>query len=164
MCSFVSRHERVAPTEHFHFHKVDQAYRESQLKINQTEVYRRYFDYITTIDISHEAPYHQRNRYGNTITMSRNDPNFQSGPMRMMDDYRAATRALVMLREEQGRTNTSIPKKERTKQRNSRDPTVQEYLTWLSVNCRTHFATTESSSSASSTWNLSWWSTDKWNH
>ena len=37
---------------------------------------------LTTIDISHEAPYHQRNRYENTITMQSNDPNLQSGPMK----------------------------------------------------------------------------------
>ena len=91
----------------------DERYRTSQLanKIRQKFIA---LDLITTIDISHEAPYHQRNRYENTITMQCKDPNLQSGPSRKRHDYKATTKMLVALREEQGTTNTDIPEKERT--------------------------------------------------
>ena len=121
----------------------DQIYRDSQLKIKWTEVCDRYLDYFTTIDISHEPPHHQRHRNENTLTMSCNDPNLQSGHMKNRGSYWAATRALRTLKEEQGRTNSFIRRKERVRQRNL-DPKVQEYWIWLSENWRTHFATTES--------------------
>ena len=59
----------------------DEQYRISQLAIGWTETYCRYLDYLTTIDTSHHAPYHQRSRYESTITMKKNDPNPQSGPV-----------------------------------------------------------------------------------
>ena len=83
----------------------DQINRDAQLKINWTDFCCRYFDYLTTIDNGPEAPYHQRNRYENTITMSCNCPILQSGPMKNRSGYRAATTALRTLRDEQGRTN-----------------------------------------------------------
>ena len=46
----------------------DDRYITSQLAIGWTENCCRYLDYLTTIDISHKALYHQRNRYESTIT------------------------------------------------------------------------------------------------
>ena len=81
----------------------DEQYRTSQLAIGWTETYCRYLDYLTTIDISHHA-------LESTTTMKSNDPNPQSGPMWKREDYRVTTKAVLSLREEQGRTNTYIPK------------------------------------------------------
>ena len=99
-------------------------------KLNNTEIHscisgglrhsRRYLDYLTTIGISHKAPYHQRGRYENTITMKSSDPNHQPGPMWKREDYRATTKALVTHFAEQGRN--PIPKPLRTRQRNTMGP------------------------------------------
>ena len=58
----------------------DEQYRTSQLKNGWKETYWRYVDYLTTVDISHNAPYHHRNKYESTITMKRSDSNLQAGP------------------------------------------------------------------------------------
>ena len=75
----------------------DEQYRTSELAIGWTENYCRYLDYLTTIDISRHAPYHQRKRYESTITVK-----LQSGPMKIREDYRATAKVLLSLREEQG--------------------------------------------------------------
>ena len=59
----------------------DEKCRISQLAHGWTEDYCRYLDYLTTIDISSSAPYHQRHRYENTISMKCNDTNPQPGPI-----------------------------------------------------------------------------------
>ena len=41
----------------------DEIYRASQLMHGWKEEYVKYPDYISQIDISHDAPYKQRNRY-----------------------------------------------------------------------------------------------------
>ena len=56
-------------------------------------------------------PITKKSWYESTITMKSNDPNSQSGPMWKREDYRAITKAVLSLCEEQGRTNTYIPKK-----------------------------------------------------
>ena len=66
----------------------DEQYRNSQLDLGGTETYCLYLDNLTTIDIFHNAPYLQRSRYENTITMKSSDPNHQSGPMWKREDYR----------------------------------------------------------------------------
>ena len=49
----------------------------------------------------------------------------------------------------------------RTRQRDTLDPAVQQHLEWLSLNWKTYF-----SSSSSSTWTESptWWSSSSWDH
>ena len=51
----------------------DEQYRTSQLSIGLTETCCWYLDYLTTVDISHHAPYRQRSRYESTITMKSRD-------------------------------------------------------------------------------------------
>ena len=46
----------------------DEQYRNTQLANGWTETYCRYLDCLTTIDISQNAPYHQRSRFENTVT------------------------------------------------------------------------------------------------
>ena len=54
----------------------------SQMGIIRTEVYRRYLDYLTKIDISHEAAYSQGSRHESTINMQSIESNLQTGPMK----------------------------------------------------------------------------------
>ena len=108
----------------------DEQFRTSQLKNWWTETYCKYLDYLPTIDISHNAPYHQRSRYENTITLKSNDPNPQSGPMWKREDYQATTQALLSLREEQRRTNTFYPEKYEDQAENTLDPELQRGKTF----------------------------------
>ena len=66
--------------------RMTQRDRESQKVHGWTEDYCRYLDYLTTIDISHSATWHQRNRYENTILLGSNDDE-QAGRMRARKDF-----------------------------------------------------------------------------
>ena len=121
----------------------DEQYRTSQLAIGWTETHCGYLDYLTTIDISHHAPCHQRSLYESTVTMKSNDPNPQSGPMWKTEDYRATPDALLSLLEEQSRTNTNIPKNMRTRKKNTLDPGLQRKLEWPSQNWKTSLLNTD---------------------
>ena len=135
--------------------QTDEQHRYSQLTMGWTESYWRCLDYLTTIDISNHAPYHQRNRNENTITMKCNDSTLQSGPMRIREDYQETTKALLSLREEQGGTNTFLTKSKTTRQKNAMEPELQRKLEWLSENW-------EPTSSSSSSWSQSWWEDTFW--
>ena len=89
------------------------------------------------------------------------DPDLPLGPMKDWDDYQATARLLVNIRKAQGRDNTYIPKMQRTRQRNSLHPKVQEKLEWLSEE---HFSKQSSSpsSSSSSSWRQNWWQDAQW--
>ena len=134
----------------------DERYRNSQLAVGWTETYCRYLDYFTTVDITHYAPHHQRKQYESTITMKCNDPNLQSGAMRIRDDHRTTTKLVLGLREEEGRTNTYIPKTQRTKQKNTLHPELQQRVEWLSQQWEEYLSQVTSSSSSSS-WTQNWW-------
>ena len=82
-----------------------------------TEEYCRYLDYLTTIDISYTALWHQRDRYESTITLACNDEDRQAEPMKARKDFRLTTKILASLRQEQGRQNSFIPKNGRTRPR-----------------------------------------------
>ena len=69
----------------------DEKDRISQMGIIRTEVYRRYLDYLTKIDISHEAAYSQGRRHESTINVQSIDSNLQAGPMKKRDDRQSAT-------------------------------------------------------------------------
>ena len=73
----------------------DEQYRESQKDHGWTEDYCRYLDYLTTIVISDSAPWHQRNRYENTILLVSNKDK-QAGPMRAREDFRSTTHNLTV--------------------------------------------------------------------
>ena len=47
----------------------DAVYRESQLVHGWTDEWVKYLDYISKIDISHDAPYRQRQGYESTVYM-----------------------------------------------------------------------------------------------
>ena len=65
----------------------DEVYRASQLVHGWTEEWVKYLDYISKIDISHDAPYRQRLRYESTIYMRGVDSNKQAGPLCQRPDY-----------------------------------------------------------------------------
>ena len=52
----------------------DEVYRASQLVYGWTDAWVKYLDYISKIDISHDAPYRQRLRYESTVYMRGVDP------------------------------------------------------------------------------------------
>ena len=88
----------------------------------------KYLDYISTIDISHEARYRQRHRYDSVLFMRSVDPNPQAGPLCNRKDFKPSADALASLQRDQGKSVPQIPLHLRTRQRNTLDPTVQEHL------------------------------------
>ena len=58
------RHEYTSTLDRW---QNDEIYRASQLVHGWTEEWVKYLDYISKIDISHEAPYRQRLRYESTL-------------------------------------------------------------------------------------------------
>ena len=99
-----------------HYHNLvatGEKYRNSQRADGWTEEYCRYLDYLTTIDISYTAPWHQKHRYESTNTLAGNVADRQAGPMKARRDFRPTTQILANLRQEQGgRQNSFIPKNE----------------------------------------------------
>ena len=91
----------------------DEEYRNSQQAHGWTEEYCPNLDYLTTIDISYTAPWHQRHRCESTITLVCNDDGRQAGPMRARKDFKPTTKILTSLRQEQGRQNASLYSEER---------------------------------------------------
>ena len=65
-----------------------------------TEEYCRYLDYLTTIDISYTASWHQRHRSECTITLACNDEDLHAGPMKATRDFKPTTKILTSLRQE----------------------------------------------------------------
>ena len=63
-----------------------------------TEEYCRYLDYLTTIDISYTASWHQRHIYESTMTLACNDEDLQAGPMKATGDFKPTTKILTSLR------------------------------------------------------------------
>ena len=56
----------------------DETYRASQVATGWTETYVKYLDYISTVDIKHEAPHRQRHRHECTLFMRSVHPNPQA--------------------------------------------------------------------------------------
>ena len=79
----------------------DEKYRNSQRAYGWTEEYCRDLDYLTTIDISYTAPWHQRHRYESTITLTCNDEDREAGPMKATKDFRPTTKIIASVRQEQ---------------------------------------------------------------
>ena len=125
----------------------NEVHRECQLVHGWTDEWIKYLEYISEIDISHNAPHRQRLRYESTVYMRGVDSNKQAGPLCQRPDYKSSANALVILQRAQGKGVPHIPIKERTRQDNTLDPEVQKHLEWLSFNWPTYF-----SSSSSSTW------------
>ena len=139
----------------------DEVYRASQLVHVWTDERVKYLDYISTIDVSHDAPYRQRLRCESTVYMIGVDSNKQAGPLCQQPECKSSANALVSLQRAQGKGVPQIPMHLRTRQNDTLDPTVQPHLERLSFKWKTYF-----SSSSSSTWTESptWWSSPSWDH
>ena len=109
----------------------DEVYRESQLVHGWTD-WVKYLDYISEIDISHNAPYRQRLRFENTVYMRGVDSNEQAGPLCQRPDFKSSANAHVSLRRAQGKGVLDIPIKLLTRQDNTLNPAVQQHFEWLS--------------------------------
>ena len=83
----------------------DEKYRNLQQAHGWTETCCRYLYHLTTSDISYTAPWHQRHRYENSITLVCNDTHRQAGPMSTKRFQTLRT----SLRQEEGRQNSFIP-------------------------------------------------------
>ena len=100
--------------------------------IGWMETHVQYFDCISEIDISFNAPYRQRLRCNNTVCMRGVDSNKQAGPLCHRRGYKSSAQALVSFQQAQGKGVPHIPIKEPTKQNDTLDPTVRQNLEWLS--------------------------------
>ena len=127
--------------------------RESQKKFmdGQKIIADTCLDYLTTIDISCSATWHQRNKYEDTILLESNNDDKQAGPMRARTDFKSTTQHLTVLRQEQGRQNVGIPKNERARQRPF-DEALRANLGWHSPNWKTHWSQTSSAPSSQQWW------------
>ena len=139
----------------------DEVFRESLLVHGWTDEWVKYLDYISEIDICHNAPHRQRLRYESTVHMRGVDSNKQAGPLCQRPDYKSSANPLVSLQWAQGEEVPHIAIQERTRQDNTLDPAVQQHLQWLSFNWPTYFS---SSSSSISKDNSTWWSSSSWDH
>ena len=129
----------------------DEKYRNSQQAHGWTEEYCRYLDYLTTIDISFSAPWHQRHWYESTITLVCNDEDRQAGPTKARKDFKPTINILARHRQEQGRQNSFIPKNERMRQRLF-DEALRAESEWMSQHWKTCFSQPSCSSSSTPNW------------
>ena len=101
----------------------DEVYRASQLVHGWTDEWVKYLDYISKIDISHDALYRQRLRYECTVYMRASIP-ITSRPQCQRPDYKSSGDALVSLERAQGKGVHQIPTHLRTRQNSTLDPAV----------------------------------------
>ena len=106
----------------------DERYRNSQLALGWTETYLAVTWIISLRSISRTILVINDYDMRALFTMKCSDPTFQLGPMRNRKDYHETTKLLMKLREEQGRTSTYIPISQRTREKNTLDPDVQQKL------------------------------------
>ena len=122
------RHEDTSALDRW---QKDEIYRACHLVHGWTEEWVKYLDYISKIDISHEAPYRQRRRYESTVLVRRVDSNKQAGPLCQRPDYKSSANALVSLQGAQGKGVPQIPMHLRTRRNNtqgSRSSTTLEIV------------------------------------
>ena len=92
----------------------------------------KYLDFVVHFDFSHEAPSWQRARFYSMIHLRSLDSNKQAGPSWQRPGFKEATRALKILQNAEGQGVPFIPVKSRTRQNNTLNPELQEFLEWLS--------------------------------
>ena len=125
----------------------DEKYRVSQKVHGWTEDHCPCLDHLTSIDISHTAPWHQ------TEASVRKTPSRWYAMMMIAklncerEKIKSTTHNLTVLQREQGRQNACIPKNERTRQRPFNEA-LRADLEWHSPNGRSHLSQTFSSSSS----------------
>ena len=143
-------------------------YRTSQLAHNWTDAWVRSSAFIVHFDISHNAPSSQSERQANLIHLRSLDSNKQAGPLWERSGSQEAKRVLPSLQTAERQGVHHIPVDIRTRQNNTLDPAVQEYLDWLSFHWAEHFAEPQNSErqqpSSSSSWSPSptRWSSSSW--
>ena len=89
----------------------DEVYRASQFVHGWTDEWVKYLDYISKIDVSHDAPYRQRLRHESKVCMRCVDSNEQAGPQCQRPDHK-----FVSLQRPQGKGVHQIPMPLRTRQ------------------------------------------------
>ena len=123
----------------------DEIYRKSQLAHNWSDAWVRYLDHIVQFNIYRNAPQSQRERYVNLLHVRSVDENKQAPPLWQRPRHREAKKEVSnrqMSREEQV---LSIQVSDRRRLQNKIDPSLQEYLEWLSVNWAEQFAEPQNS-------------------
>ena len=101
----------------------DEICRASQLVHGWTYEWVKYLDYISKLDISHDAPYRQRLRF--------NDLNHQHMLLSAFNELKAKEYTRSQCIRGQDKNNTL-------------DPAIQQHLEWLSFNCKTYFSSSSS--------------------
>ena len=124
----------------------DEIYRKSQLAHNWSDAWVRYVDHIVHFNSCHNAPESQREKHVNLLHLRSLDENKQAGPLWQRPVYREAKKELSKLhkskREEQ---LPYIPVSDRKRLQNRIDPSLQEYLEWLSMHWSEQFAEPQNS-------------------
>ena len=110
----------------------DEVYRASQVVHGWTDEWVKYPDYISKIDLSHDAPHRQRLRCESTISTRSVDSNKQAGLLCQRPDDKSSANALVSLQRASGKGVPHIPMHLRTRRHNTLDPAIQQHLEWLS--------------------------------
>ena len=103
-------------------------FRASQWAQGSIETWVKYLDFISEIDISHNAPYRQRQRYESTLHMRGVDSKKQGGRLCQLPDYRPSADVLVSLQQNQGKGVRPVPLHLRTRQHNTLDPAVKQHF------------------------------------
>ena len=152
---------RGATKRHEYTSFLDEKYRAPQLAHGWAGTRVRYLDYISKIDISHEAPYRQRLRYESTLKMSGVDSNEQAGPLCQRPDYKSSAQALVSLQRNQGKVYLTFRCTRGKDKITHLDRAVQQHSEWLNFNWKTFFSSSSSSTMAESP---TWWSSSSWDH
>ena len=128
------------------------------------ETWCKNLDYIRTTDSSHNASRAQRERYANMGRFKCSPTTYQLGPLRIRNDYKEATEAIMSSAIIEGQKVEKFQKEERHRS-DALDPNLKKWLIWLSEIWHTYFTNdgSSSSSSSSTSWNYSWWSgNSKW--
>ena len=139
----------------------NEVYQASQLVHGWNEEWVKYLDYISNIDISHDAPYRQRLRHERTMYVRSVDSNKQAGPLCQRPGYKSSADSRVSVQRAQGKGVLHIPMHWRTRQNNTLDLAVLQHLELLSFNWKTYFS---SYSPPKWTESPTWWSSSSWDH
>ena len=126
----------------------NEKYRKTQQAHGWTEEYCRYPDYLTTIDISYIAPWHQRHQYESTITLACNDEDRVAGPMKARKDFRPTTKILAQVFDKNKDDRIPLFMKNKRMRERLFDEALRAELEWMSQNWKTYFSQPSSSSSS----------------
>ena len=141
-------------------------YRKSQLAHNWSDAWVRYLDHIVHFNIYHNATQPQREGYVKLLHLRTVDENKQAW---QRPGYREAKKELSNLQKSKREEQVLyIQVSDRKSLQNRIDPSLQEYLDWLSTDWAEQFAEPQNSerpqTSSFSSWSPSptWWSSSSW--